>query len=396
MMNKHRINHILFLLAATAALACLSACSALSLGTKNVEPTAIPIVVESNGILAEGRVVPHQSAILAFPVGGKLGERQVPEGGTVKTGDVLASLTSRENAEAALKSAELELEVAQNQKKDLDEDTSLARAQAVLAVDQAQARLTEAQKAYDDTHLRKYRDSLDDKEEAFQQAKDDLDEAQKNLDKYKDLDVNNSTRKSAQTRFDDAKEHYQKVLYERDSLLNPQRAAESGLTLAEQALAKAKRTLENFQGSGPDVTLLAQAEKRLAAAEAQQKAASSALNDLELTAPFAGSIMDWADGMLPGVWLAAGQPVLTLADTSSWEIETTDLTELKVVDLKEGQSASIHLDALPSLELSGEVISIGWVFIEKSGDIQYTVRLRIINPPPEIRWGMSAEVTFER
>lgn len=395
-MNKTRSNLIVIMLAAVTALASMSACSALSLGKKNAEPTAVPVVVESTGILAEGRVVPHQSAVLAFPAGGKLGERQVPEGGTVKAGDVLASLTSRENAVAALKSAELELEVAQRQKNDLDEDAALARAQAKQAVDQAQARLTEAQKAYDDTHTKKYRDALDDKEEAFQKAKDDLDEAKKNLDKYQDLDVNNSTRKSAQTRYDAAKEDYQQALYERDSLLNPQHAAESGLTLAEQALDKAKRTLGNYQGTGPDVNLLAQAEKRLAAAEAQHKAASNAMSDMDLTAPFAGTVMDWVDGMLPGVWLAAGQPVLTLADTSSWEIETTDLTELKVVDIKEGQSAIIHLDALPSLELNGEVISIGRVFIEKSGDIQYTVRLRINNPPPEIRWGMSAEVTFER
>ncbi len=395
-MNKIRNNLVVILLVAVTALASLSACSALSLGTKNAVPTTVPIVVESTGVLAEGRVVPHQSAVLAFPVGGKLGERRIPEGGTVKAGDVLASLTSRENAEVALKSAELELEVAQRQKNDLDEDAALARAQAKQAVDQAQARLTEAQKAYDDTHTKKYRDALDDKEEAFQKANDDLNEAKKNLDKYQDLDVNNSTRKSAQTRYDAAKEDYQQALYERDSLLNPQHAAESGLTLAVQALDKAKRTLGNYQGTGPDVNLLAQAEKRLAAAEAQHNAASNAMNDMDLMAPFAGTVMDWVDGMLPGVWLAAGQPVLTLADTSSWEIETTDLTELKVVDIKEGQSAIIHLDALPSLELNGEVISIGQVFIEKSGDVQYTVRLRISNPPPEIRWGMSAEVTFKR
>ena len=395
-MKKFRTKLALLLLAAVTALASLSACSALALGTKNAEPTAIPIVVESSGVLAEGRVVPHQSAVLAFPVGGMLGEKQVQEGEAVNTGDVLVSLTSRENAEAALKNAELELEVAQQQKNDLDEDAALARAQAVQAVDQAQAHLTEAQKAYDDTHTRKYRDALKDKEEAYQKAKDDLDEAQKNLDKYQDLDVNNSTRKSAQARYDDAKEEYQQALYERNRQLNPQQAAESDLTLAGQALAKAKRTLANYQDNGPDVNLLAQAEKRLAAAQAQLIAVQSVLADQDLKAPFAGTVMDWVDSMLPGVWLAAGQQVLTLADTSSWEIETTDLTELKVVDIKEGQSATIRLDALPALELTGEVISIGRVFIEKSGDVQYSVRVRISNPPPEIRWGMSAEVTFER
>ncbi|TLN28058.1 HlyD family secretion protein [bacterium] len=217
-----------------------------------------------------------------------------------------------------------------------------------------------------------------------------------NLDKYQNLDVENSTRKSAQDRFDKAHEEYQQALYERDLLLNRQKGSESGLALAKEALAKAERTQENVKDGKPDPDLLAQAEKRLEAANAQLAAAQTALADLDLSAPFAGTVMDWTDSMVPGAWALAGQAVVTLADTSAWEIETTDLTELKVVEVSEGQSVTIRLDALPELELKGEVISIGQVYYEKSGDVQYKVRIRIDNPPAEMRWGMTAEVTFAR
>lgn len=375
--------------------AALSACSGISLGAMNTEATPLPTVTVGAGLIAEGRVVPHQSATLTFPVNGMLGEKQVQAGAEVEAGALLASLTNREQAEAAVKNAELELEIAQQQRDDLDKDAHLALAQAGQAAADAQTQLTEAQKTYDNTHTRDYRDQLDDKEEAYQQAKDDLDDAQEDLDKYKDLDVENSTRKSTQTTYDNAKEDYQDALYERDRLSNAQKAAESGLTLAQETLAKAQRRLADVKDGNPDPDLLAQAEKRLAAAQAQSEAARKALADMDLTAPFNGTLMDWADGMVPGVWLSAGQPVAFLADTSAWEIETTDLTELMVVDIQEGQLASIQLDALQGEKLKGEVISVGRVYYEKSGDVQYKVRIRIDNPPAEIRWGMSAEVTFE-
>lgn len=396
MMKTLMKNKFFHRLAVVFLLASLTACSGLSLGANNTEPTQVPLVVESSGILVEGRVVPHQSAVLAFPTGGKLGEEQIREGEAVEAGEVLVSLTSRETAEAALKAAEMEVETARQQKDNLEEDASLATAQAEQSVNDAQTRLSEAQKANDDTHTRDYRDELDDKEEKFQKARDDLSDAQENLDKYQDLDIENATRKSAQTRFDAAKEDYQQALFDRDNLLNRQRAAESGLALAQQALAKAQRTAEKVKDGVPDPDLLALAEKRLAAAEAQLAVAQTTLDDFDLTAPFAGTVMKWADGILPGMWVTAGQPVVCLADSSTWEIETTDLTELKVVNLEVGQAAALRLDAFPELELKGEIISIGRVFYEKSGDVQYTVRIRIDNPPAEIRWGMTTEVTFEK
>ena len=42
-----------------------------------------------------------------------------------------------------------------------------------------------------------------------------------------------------------------------------------------------------------------------------------------------------------------------LADLSGWQIETDDVTEIKVPTLKVGQGVTIEFDALPDVELKG-------------------------------------------
>ena len=95
-----------------------------------------------------------------------------------------------------------------------------------------------------------------------------------------------------------------------------------------------------------------------------------------------------------GMWLAAGQAVATLADTSQWYIETTDLTELDVVKINVGDSVTATLDALPDLELAGEVVAVARIYTEKSGDILYKVRVRLDDPPEEVRWGFTGLILF--
>ncbi len=42
-----------------------------------------------------------------------------------------------------------------------------------------------------------------------------------------------------------------------------------------------------------------------------------------------------------------------MADFSAWYVETTDLNELEVVNIKEGQQVEIRPDALENLVLTG-------------------------------------------
>ncbi len=49
----------------------------------------------------------------------------------------------------------------------------------------------------------------------------------------------------------------------------------------------------------------------------------------------------------------AGQSAVTIADFSSWLVKTTDLTEIDVVQLAEGQPVTVTLDALPGGGIEG-------------------------------------------
>jgi multidrug resistance efflux pump len=93
--------------------------------------------------------------------------------------------------------------------------------------------------------------------------------------------------------------------------------------------------------------------------------------------------------------VAAGTPVVTLADTSVWVVETTDLTELDVVRVAQGQQATVVPDALSELSLTGVVESMAAVPAERSGDVLYTVRIRLNESDPRLRWGMTVDVTLE-
>jgi multidrug resistance efflux pump len=84
-----------------------------------------------------------------------------------------------------------------------------------------------------------------------------------------------------------------------------------------------------------------------------------------------------------------------VADTGQWYIETSDLTELEVVDVVVGQPVSILADALPDVQMNGVVDEISQSFKSQGGDILYTVRIRVEDVDPRMRWGMTVEVTFE-
>jgi multidrug resistance efflux pump len=83
-----------------------------------------------------------------------------------------------------------------------------------------------------------------------------------------------------------------------------------------------------------------------------------------------------------------------LADTSSWLVKTTDLTELNVVRIQPGMQATVTLDAIPGVQMTAQVQSIEKFGQTYQGDIVYPVTLKLNQPDPRLRWNMTATVTF--
>jgi RND family efflux transporter MFP subunit len=139
----------------------------------------------------------------------------------------------------------------------------------------------------------------------------------------------------------------------------------------------------------------AQAQLQLAQAEEQQANAAlteaqAALKQTEVRAPFAGTVA--SVDIKPGEQAVAGQSVVTIADLSSWLVETTDLSELEVVRIAVGDSATITFGALPNVTLTGTVTRIQLRGTSEQGGVLFTVLVQPDSFPPELRWNMSATV----
>ena len=106
------------------------------------------------------------------------------------------------------------------------------------------------------------------------------------------------------------------------------------------------------------------------------------------------------DGLVTDVNISEGELIgndkfaIQMANTSKWYIETSDLTELEVVSIFIGQSVEIIPDSLPDVTLSGSVESISSSYKLQGGDILYTVKVKLNNSDPLLRWGMTVQNTF--
>lgn len=143
----------------------------------------------------------------------------------------------------------------------------------------------------------------------------------------------------------------------------------------------------------PRESEVAAAQAQVEIARADVEAARAAVADTELRAPFAGTVVH--NDMKAGEYLPPGAPAAHFADTSAWEIETSDLTELSVVRVQVGDPVTITFDALPGLTLGGRVTAIERFGQSQQGDITYQVMITPDQPDARLQWNMTAAVSIE-
>ena len=385
----------LLLLAAGLLPACsrvLPTASAQSADVSNVNGEDRSGSDDRLDVIVEGRLLPRETAWLAFGQPGLVAEVLVEEGQQVSQGDVLARLNGREKVEAQLAAAELERLNAQQALDDLNEKAPLASSAARQAVAVAEKTAIDARRALDDLDTEDFQQELDDARLAVEDAQDELEDAQEEHDKYKDLDEDNSSRTNAEDALDKAQQKYDDAVEARDLLLNQLETVRANVSQTEAGLEDARREAEARQ-PGPDPDDLALAQSRLNNAMAQVTASQTALEDLELVAPFDGTVLEVEVTLDERV--IPNEPVVLLADRSAWYVETSDLTELEVVQVQPGDIAIITPDALPDLELTGVVEKVSDTYTEKSGDVLYNVRIRLDETDPRLRWGMTMQVNLQ-
>lgn len=162
------------------------------------------------------------------------------------------------------------------------------------------------------------------------------------------------------------------------------------LQASEADVTIAAASLDRIQ-AGPRQAELANAEARIVRAEVGLKRAELAVTQATLRAPI--------DGVVGQISTAVGEtvsaqaaPVITIADTSGWMIQTANLNELAVVAVREGDPATVTFYALPGYQLSGTVKRIMPVGSSVGRDTVYTVVIEPDTWDDRLRWNMSASV----
>lgn len=357
----------------------ITACGSV---TATAEATPIPTVVADDIIIAEGKLEPIHYTELSLNASGLVSEILLEEGDTVTAGGVIASVKSNEaqTLEGAQAAAAQELTGAYKEFRDaqsrLDDFDVPSQFSGMTPPEAVTAMLEQLNQARADFEPFKH---LDDKKVNYAEPRADLSEMSPEeleahfelmeRDKYKERPLTGEARVK------------KKAL---DKAWNLYRLSIKWLELetdfqnAEARLLHAQKDYDALHD--PDFAL-------------DTAGIRAVLANAELRAPHSGVITDL--NLKVGEFAPAGEPVVTIADTSKWIVNTEDLTEMDVVNIEEGQPVTVELDALPGREFKGNVLSISQSFSENQGDVVYEVTILLTDFDPAMRWGMTAVVTFE-
>ncbi len=362
MKRNDLVTKVLMILATTLASSC---------STSRVNPQVVPtlpVVINDSGIIAEGRVEPIRFVGVGINTAGYIADVLSHEGDLVTAGQIIAHMnsTQAQTLEEAQSNAALDLSDAYQAVRDEQRKLDEFMVPRVLAGMTPQVAV---------------RDSLD-----------KLNNARAVFEQYRD-----ASRKAVRfnRRFPALPP---RILFDTNEFKG----------LPREYKKQVDVTWVNYRKAVEWVTLVANlksAQARLAQAQTDyaslqdssfgEKTAGvrAAVATGEVRSPFAGTITNM--DLKVGEYKPAGTTLLTVADLSSWVIKTTNLTEIDVVNVKEGALATLTLDALPGVTLRGKVLSVARNYTERQGDIVYEVTVLISDKNSSLRWGMTSQVKFE-
>ena len=350
-----------------------SAASSLSTNTKLVQ---VEYGNLTNSVSASGSLVYATSEQLTFGSAGTVAAIYVEKDSSVKEGDVLAKLDSTSveslegsvaSARIAVRDAEDALEEAQNPYTELD------IAEANATVEQAQQQLLDAQT----------RGPLDiaDEDDTVTQA----------YNAYFDSLTNYIDNKITLDDLNKAERAWEKAKLDLESV---KLSASKAVLDAQQNLVKAQDALASMTVDPLEVALK---QSNLDSAKANLDDAleqlESAKEGYPVVAPFDGVVAEV--DVAPGDDVNANTVVLKLVDPSVFEVSSS-VDEIDVSQVQVGQEATVSLDALTDVELSGNVSSISSFANSQSGVVSYSVTILVTSIPlgVQLRQGMSATATI--
>lgn len=382
-------------------------------------------------VLSDAKVVPVLRSDLSMAASGIAQQVTIKEGDRVEKGELLVKL---DDAQQRVSVAQAQANLARAQA-NLEKIKAGARSEDIAV---AEAALEAAQASYDKLVNAAAPGSIKSAEAALSKAQAEYSRTTQGPTEEALISAR-ANLASAEAQLNQARSAYNKIKDMADAGMRPESLAmqqatiayeaaqarltdlQNGATAAEIASAaasvrQAQAQLETTQNSAPsDIAAAAaqvsQAQAQLdalkagarsediAAAEADVAAATAALQqalvglrNTELRAPFTGIVATLNN--TEGEQVSPSAPVIQLADDTTWEIETSDLTELDIVGITPGKKVTLTFDALPDLQLGGTVDRIRPIGVDNRGDTVYTVVVKPDRQDPRLLWNMTAVVDF--
>ena len=162
------------------------------------------------------------------------------------------------------------------------------------------------------------------------------------------------------------------------------------LEAAQAQVDSAKAALDQLN-AGPNESQIRAASAEVQSAQQALDLIRQSLGQVILTAPYAGQVIEaYARA---GDIVNAGTPILLLADLTSLQVETTDLSEIDVARIQVGDAATVTFDALPDISVAG---TVKWIAprAAEGANATFKVVIELKSLPAGLRWGMTAFVTI--
>ena len=378
---------VLGLLIVVAAVVCVG--GQRLMGRPESEPEAVVLDQEAAAsvervLKARGQVVPVHWMILSFQTGGRVAELVVQVGDVVQSGDVLARLDT-----GAL---ELEVQAARD-------DLVTQEAQLALTMEGATpAEIAAAQAEYAAALAQYEKLKAGPTEEELIVSKADMEKAaiavQKAQAEYDQVAwapglsalPQSAALQQASIDYERAKADYQVLTMPPD---------DAQLKQAESEIADAKAQLESMK-AGPSAAQIELAQSQVAQAQTALAQAQLRLEQATLIAPshiISRTVTDIA--VKEGEVVGADVSLITLADLTEFQVETTDLDEWGAARVTLGQGVEVRVPALNNQVLPGRVVSLasqGTVL--PTEDVVYKAIIALERQNPALRWGMTVRVDW--
>jgi HlyD family secretion protein len=389
-LNGRRLRIILIVVIAAA----MTACSGESDESSPAEDLA-QVIDFTPVVSATGEVVPAQWATIGSPAAGLVSELLVAKGDMVEAGQVLARIGNEQALQAAVAAASLELVAAQQALDDIYTEAGMIAAQAQLELANARDALREAERKwqFQQEGQRASSTTVRAAEAELALAKEAMDHAERNANKFSSDD---SEHAQDYKNYAAAVQRYRTALasvnWYKGHPTEIQQDVLDGEVAAAQAQFEAAQIEWEKWKDGPAEDEVALAEARLTNSQAQLLAAEAELAELEIKAPFTGTMSELF--VRESEWVTMGSPLFLLADLQNLEVQTTDLNEIDVARIWVGSPTTVTFDSLPDTAVTGTVVSIAPKADEGSG-VNYAVVIKLAEIPEQLRWAMTAFVDVE-